>query len=237
MPRLTAQNTYLSDLRPSLTHRDFSLSYNRFNHAPPAQLLMLPILSRLLEAHLSFGLCHVCSLQIRVRAISLHDLSSHFYLSLSLPIPLTSILVQWTHRIRTSSKRSKSQDSSTSLIYPMASFRMACQDWTGILPQSPKIMTFQERRSALADQYIRDPVIDTFQAMLYAAGVPDRQSMKSSPHIGVASVWWEGNPCKWEIHMFVIVFTFTIADTNSVCIVSLAFTSVQASAESCGQGL
>lgn len=34
------------------------------------------------------------------------------------------------------------------------------------------------------------------QAMLYAAGVPDRQSMKNSPHVGVASVWWEGNPCK-----------------------------------------
>ena len=57
-------------------------------------------------------------------------------------------------------------------------------------------MTFQERRSASADKNIRDRVIDTFQAMLYAAGVPDRQSMKSSPHIGVASVWWEGNPCK-----------------------------------------
>ena len=34
------------------------------------------------------------------------------------------------------------------------------------------------------------------QAMLYAAGVPDRESMKNSPHVGVASVWWEGNPCK-----------------------------------------
>ena len=33
------------------------------------------------------------------------------------------------------------------------------------------------------------------QAMLYAAGVPDREAMKNSPHVGVASVWWEGNPC------------------------------------------
>ena len=82
--------TYLSDLRPSLTHRDFSLSYNRFNHAAPAQLLMLSILSRLLEARLCFGRCRTCSSQIRVRAISLPDLSSHFYspLSLSLfPLP------------------------------------------------------------------------------------------------------------------------------------------------------
>lgn len=31
--------------------------------------------------------------------------------------------------------------------------------------------------------------------MLYAAGVPDRDAMKNRPHVGVASVWWEGNPC------------------------------------------
>ena len=35
------------------------------------------------------------------------------------------------------------------------------------------------------------------QAMLYAAGVPDHETMKNSPHVGVASVWWEGNPCKY----------------------------------------
>ena len=34
------------------------------------------------------------------------------------------------------------------------------------------------------------------QAMLYAAGVPNKEAMKNSPHVGVASVWWEGNPCK-----------------------------------------
>ncbi|KAL9065127.1 MAG: hypothetical protein Q9157_007584, partial [Trypethelium eluteriae] len=33
-------------------------------------------------------------------------------------------------------------------------------------------------------------------AMLYAAGVPDERSMKKAPHVGIASVWWEGNPCK-----------------------------------------
>ena len=35
--------------------------------------------------------------------------------------------------------------------------------------------------------------------MLYAAGVPDREAMKNSPHVGVASVWWEGNPCKCAV--------------------------------------
>lgn len=35
--------------------------------------------------------------------------------------------------------------------------------------------------------------------MLYAAGVPDRESMKNSPHVGVAAVWWEGNPCNMHL--------------------------------------
>lgn len=34
------------------------------------------------------------------------------------------------------------------------------------------------------------------QAMLYAAGVPDKQTMENAPQVGIASVWWEGNPCK-----------------------------------------
>ncbi len=34
------------------------------------------------------------------------------------------------------------------------------------------------------------------QAMLYGAGVPDEQTMKNAPHVGVSTVWWEGNPCK-----------------------------------------
>lgn len=34
------------------------------------------------------------------------------------------------------------------------------------------------------------------KAMLYAAGVPDEKTMQESPHVGIASVWWEGNPCK-----------------------------------------
>jgi len=30
--------------------------------------------------------------------------------------------------------------------------------------------------------------------MLYAAGIKDKRSMKEDPHVGIASVWWEGNP-------------------------------------------
>ncbi|KUI61978.1 hypothetical protein VP1G_09124 [Cytospora mali] len=37
------------------------------------------------------------------------------------------------------------------------------------------------------------------QAMLYAAGVPDRDTMKHAPHVGIATVWWEGNPCNTHL--------------------------------------
>ncbi|KAI4720942.1 dihydroxy-acid and 6-phosphogluconate dehydratase [Aureobasidium sp. EXF-10727] len=33
------------------------------------------------------------------------------------------------------------------------------------------------------------------QAMLYAAGVPNEKMLKTAPQVGIASVWWEGNPC------------------------------------------
>lgn len=32
--------------------------------------------------------------------------------------------------------------------------------------------------------------------MLYGAGVPNKDMMKKAPHVGIATVWWEGNPCK-----------------------------------------
>lgn len=35
--------------------------------------------------------------------------------------------------------------------------------------------------------------------MLYAAGVPNKQAMKTAPHVGIASVWWEGNPCNTHL--------------------------------------
>ncbi|THV68504.1 dihydroxy-acid and 6-phosphogluconate dehydratase [Aureobasidium pullulans] len=38
------------------------------------------------------------------------------------------------------------------------------------------------------------------QAMLYAAGVPNEKMMKTAPQVGIASVWWEGNPCNNHLH-------------------------------------
>ncbi|KAH6660821.1 dihydroxy-acid/6-phosphogluconate dehydratase [Truncatella angustata] len=37
------------------------------------------------------------------------------------------------------------------------------------------------------------------QAMLYGAGVPNEKMMKKAPQIGVATVWWEGNPCNTHL--------------------------------------
>ncbi|KXX83005.1 putative dihydroxy-acid dehydratase, mitochondrial [Madurella mycetomatis] len=35
--------------------------------------------------------------------------------------------------------------------------------------------------------------------MLYGAGVPNRDMMKNAPHVGIATVWWEGNPCNTHL--------------------------------------
>ncbi|KPM36398.1 putative dihydroxy-acid dehydratase, mitochondrial [Neonectria ditissima] len=37
------------------------------------------------------------------------------------------------------------------------------------------------------------------QAMLYGAGVPNRDMMKNAPQVGVATVWWQGNPCNTHL--------------------------------------
>ncbi|OAA65318.1 Dihydroxy-acid/6-phosphogluconate dehydratase [Niveomyces insectorum RCEF 264] len=43
------------------------------------------------------------------------------------------------------------------------------------------------------------------QAMLYGAGVPNREMMKNAPHVGVSTVWWEGNPCNLVLDLGHIV--------------------------------
>ncbi|KAA8913426.1 hypothetical protein FN846DRAFT_1018835, partial [Sphaerosporella brunnea] len=37
------------------------------------------------------------------------------------------------------------------------------------------------------------------QAMLYAAGIESPEQMRNAPQVGVASVWWEGNPCNMHL--------------------------------------
>ncbi|OAP60417.1 dihydroxy-acid dehydratase [Fonsecaea erecta] len=45
----------------------------------------------------------------------------------------------------------------------------------------------------------RDHDYPASQAMLYAAGVPNKDAMQNAPHVGIASVWWEGNPCNMHL--------------------------------------
>ncbi|KAI1085396.1 dihydroxy-acid/6-phosphogluconate dehydratase [Whalleya microplaca] len=40
------------------------------------------------------------------------------------------------------------------------------------------------------------------QAMLYGAGVPNEKMMKEAPQVGIATVWWEGNPCNTHLLEF-----------------------------------
>lgn len=77
-------------------------------------------------------------------------------------------------------------------------------------PEEPRFLDFPH----LSDDAMRDgkPAFNRYsstltqghdfpgaQAMLYAAGVPDKVTMKTAPHIGIASVWWEGNPCNMHL--------------------------------------
>ncbi|KAK2001407.1 dihydroxy-acid dehydratase [Colletotrichum falcatum] len=45
----------------------------------------------------------------------------------------------------------------------------------------------------------RDHDFPGAQAMLYGAGVPNKDMMKKAPHVGIATVWWEGNPCNTHL--------------------------------------
>ncbi|KAH6985186.1 dihydroxy-acid dehydratase [Ilyonectria destructans] len=45
----------------------------------------------------------------------------------------------------------------------------------------------------------RDHDFPAAQAMLYAAGVPDPATLKNSPQVGVASCWFQGNPCNMHL--------------------------------------
>lgn len=58
------------------------------------------------------------------------------------------------------------------------------------------------------------------QAMLYAAGVPNRDAMKNSPQVGVASVWWEGNPCKSVVICRPSLVHCGVANVRTACTVS-----------------
>ncbi|KAI7479909.1 dihydroxy-acid and 6-phosphogluconate dehydratase [Hortaea werneckii] len=71
-------------------------------------------------------------------------------------------------------------------------------------PESPRYLTFQNSKpgsglNKFSSTLTREHDFPAAQAMLYAAGVKDEKTLKTFPQVGVASVWWEGNPC--NIHL------------------------------------
>lgn len=56
--------------------------------------------------------------------------------------------------------------------------------------------------------------------MLYAAGVPDEDTMQNAPHVGIASVWWEGNPC--NMHREWLITKFRLCANISTTVLDLA---------------
>ncbi|KAL6714126.1 hypothetical protein ACLMJK_008620 [Lecanora helva] len=69
-------------------------------------------------------------------------------------------------------------------------------------PEEPRFLDFphlphgtiqdgKPRLNRYSSTITRDHDFPGAQAMLYAAGVPDTTAMKNSPHVGIASVWWE----------------------------------------------
>ncbi|KAL1384248.1 dihydroxy-acid dehydratase-like protein [Phyllosticta capitalensis] len=78
-------------------------------------------------------------------------------------------------------------------------------------PEEPRFLSFPEVPAGTTKDDGR-PVLNRYssfmtrghdfpgaQAMLYAAGVPDKQTMENAPQVGIASVWWEGNPCNMHL--------------------------------------
>lgn len=88
----------------------------------------------------------------------------------------------------------------------------ANRDKQDITPSAPRYLSFPHLEPGVTYDNGTKPALNKFsstltknhelpaaQAMLYAAGVPDARSMAQDPHVGIASVWWEGNPCNMHL--------------------------------------
>ena len=67
-------------------------------------------------------------------------------------------------------------------------------------PEEPRFLQFPNSKpgsglNKFSSTLTREHDFPAAQAMLYAAGVPNEHQLKNYPQVGVASVWWEGNPC------------------------------------------
>lgn len=71
-------------------------------------------------------------------------------------------------------------------------------------PDSPRYLTFKHSQpgsglNRYSSTLTREHDFPGAQAMLYAAGVPSEHALKNFPQVGIASVWWEGNPCNMHL--------------------------------------
>lgn len=79
--------------------------------------------------------------------------------------------------------------------------KLVLNRWSSTLTKDHDFPGAQVRVLPTSAGYTREShayelIPNTLQAMLYAAGVPNREMMKNAPHVGISTVWWEGNPCK-----------------------------------------
>ncbi len=71
-------------------------------------------------------------------------------------------------------------------------------------PEEPRFLKFPNSKpgsglNKFSSTLTREHDFPASQAMLYAAGVPDENQLKNYPQVGIASVWWEGNPCNMHL--------------------------------------
>lgn len=75
---------------------------------------------------------------------------------------------------------------------------------SGRAVEDPRYLNFKNSQpgsglNKFSSTLTRDHDFPAAQAMLYASGVPDEHTLKTFPQVGVASVWWEGNPCNMHL--------------------------------------
>ena len=71
-------------------------------------------------------------------------------------------------------------------------------------PEEPRFLNFPNSKpgsglNKFSSTITREHDFPAAQAMLYAAGVPNEDQLKNYPQVGIASVWWEGNPCNMHL--------------------------------------
>jgi dihydroxy-acid dehydratase len=72
------------------------------------------------------------------------------------------------------------------------------------IPEEPRFLDFPNSKpgsglNKYSSTLTREHDFPAAQAMLYAAGVPNEHVLKTYPQVGIASVWWEGNPCNTHL--------------------------------------